>query len=197
MSSAVFDRRPIVVAIAGPNGAGKSTFFETQLALSGLRFVNADALARELGLEAYVAADLADILRKRLVATGESFVFETVFSDPEGQKVRFLRDLSGSGYTVVLCFIGLSDVAQSDERVSIRVAQGGHDVPREKLEARFGRTMKNLERAVEMLPFVLVYDNSVFGKPHRPIAEIHSGRLVQRAAMLPSWFQPIAARLSE
>jgi predicted ABC-type ATPase len=197
VSSAVFDRRPIVVAIAGPNGAGKSTFFETQLALSGLRFVNADALARELGLEAYVAADLADILRKRLVATGESFVFETVLSDPEGQKVRFLRELSESGYTVVLCFVGLSDVEQSDERVSIRVAQGGHDVPRAKLEARFGRTMKNLERAVDSLPFVIVYDNSVFGRAHRPIAEIQSGRLVHRAPTLPSWFQPIAARLSE
>lgn len=197
MSSSLFDRRPIVVAIAGPNGAGKSTFFDTQLVMGGLRFLNADELARELGLEAYAAADLADVLRKRLIATGESFVFETVLSDPEGQKVRFLRDLSESGYTVVLCFVGLSDVEQSDERVSIRVAQGGHDVPREKIEARFGRTMKNLERALELLPFVLVYDNSVFGKPHRQIAEIHGGRMVHRDAILPRWFQPIAARLSE
>jgi len=40
------DRRPIVVAIAGPNGAGKSTFFEAHLKSSGLRFLNADAVAR-------------------------------------------------------------------------------------------------------------------------------------------------------
>ncbi|MBA2349475.1 MAG: hypothetical protein H0V81_14400 [Solirubrobacterales bacterium] len=49
------DHRPIVVAIAGSNGAGKSTFFATQLADSGLRFINADAIAAELRIGAYEA----------------------------------------------------------------------------------------------------------------------------------------------
>ena len=41
----IFDVRPIVVAVAGPNGAGKTTFYYSHLAATGLRFVNADALA--------------------------------------------------------------------------------------------------------------------------------------------------------
>jgi len=64
-----------------------------------------------------------------LVAQGESFVFETVFSDPVGDKLKFLRRASTRGYTVVLCFIGLASPELCDERVAMRVLQGGHDVP--------------------------------------------------------------------
>jgi predicted ABC-type ATPase len=47
------DKRPIIVALAGPNGAGKTSFYEAHLKASGLRFINADILAGELGIDAY------------------------------------------------------------------------------------------------------------------------------------------------
>ncbi|HEX5659094.1 MAG TPA: hypothetical protein VFX59_17990, partial [Polyangiales bacterium] len=103
----LLDRRPILVAIAGPNGAGKSTFHGAHLQRSGLRFVNADELASVLQVDAYRAAEVAGQVRRNLVAARESFVFETVFSDPAQEKVRFLREAADSGYTVLLCFIGL------------------------------------------------------------------------------------------
>src|SRR4051812_12923516 len=102
MSSAELDRRPIVVAIAGPNGAGKTTFFHAHLAPAGLRFVNADVLAAELAVGPYEAARLANALREALVERGESFVFETVLSDPAVDKVAFLADAARRGYVVVL-----------------------------------------------------------------------------------------------
>ena len=55
----LLDARPVVVAIAGSNGAGKTTFFHAHLADTGLRFVNADDLALEMGVGAYEAAELA------------------------------------------------------------------------------------------------------------------------------------------
>jgi predicted ABC-type ATPase len=64
MDFAEFDRWPILVATAGPNGAGKATLFQAHLACAGLRFVNADVLAAELGVEPYEAAGLADALRQ-------------------------------------------------------------------------------------------------------------------------------------
>lgn len=195
MNREIFDRRPIAVAIAGPNGAGKSTFFDTQLRLGGMRFVNADDIARELEIGAYAAADVAADIRRDLVESGESFVFETVLSDPDGSKVEFLHGLSERGYTVVLCFIGLESVDLSDQRVSIRVSQGGHDVPYAKLEARFSRTLKNLARAVERLPHVLILDNSAFGKPPRTVAELHQHALVYLADDVPAWFRPLADQL--
>jgi len=54
----LFDRSPVVVAIAGPNGAGKTTFFHSHLASAGLRFINADVLAAEFAIEPYEAARL-------------------------------------------------------------------------------------------------------------------------------------------
>jgi len=167
--TAPLDSRPIIVVLAGPNGAGKSAFFEAHLQPSGLRFVNADALARELNLGAYEAAELGNQLRQTLVRQGESFVFETVFSDPVGEKIDFLREAVRSGYTVVVCFIGLDRPETSEQRVAMRVLQGGHDVPTEKLAGRFERTLKNLQRAIRGLPFVFVYDNSDLRHPFRKI----------------------------
>ena len=80
--SKYLDHRPIVVALAGPNGAGKSTFFEAHLNSSGLRFLNADVLAKELEVDAYDAARMVAVLRVEFVQQRESFVFETCFRTP-------------------------------------------------------------------------------------------------------------------
>ena len=192
--TAPFDARPIVVAVAGPNGAGKSTFHEAHLAPAGLRFVNADELARELALDPYAAAEVAAVLRETLLDQGESFVFETVFSDPKGEKVAFLEKAASRGYTVVLCFIGIDGAAQSEERVAMRVAQGGHDVPSDKLVERFPRTLKNLARAIRVLPHVLVYDNGDLARPFRLAATFERGRAVELAPDRPAWLAKVLPR---
>ena len=187
---AELDRRPIIVAIAGPNGAGKTTFFHAHLAPSGLRFVNADVLAAELATNPCHAARLADALRRALVARRESFVFETVFSDPVGERIGFLEEAVRCGYVVVLCYIGLSSPDQSVERVAMRVSQGGHDVPDEKLRSRFPRTLDNLRSSIARLPHVLIYDNSDLNAPYRPVAAFHYGRQSQLLESVPEWLQP-------
>ena len=182
-----FDRRPVIVAIAGPNGAGKATFFAAFLQQAGLRFINADEIARALAIDAYEAADLAETIRTALVAQGESFVFETVFSDPNGAKVDFLQDAQKRGYTVVLCFIGLDSPGTSDDRVTMRVLQGGHDVPADKITARYPRSIANLARAAATLQFVWVYDNSDLSHPFRKVAEFENGTRVRACPPLPDW----------
>ena len=164
------DRRPIVVALAGSNGSGKTTFYHAHLAHSGLRFVNADAIAAELGLSAYEAADVAATIRAALVARNESFVFETVLSDPIGDKVAQLRGLAEKGFEVVMIFLEIPDAQESITRVSMRVSQGGHDVPDEKLRTRFKRTRANLRRAIEQLPHVIILDNTDLAHPFRHVA---------------------------
>ena len=183
------DRRPIVVAIAGPNGAGKSTFFEAHLKSSGLRFLNADAVARELAVDAYEAARMMAALRTELVNQRESFIFETVFSDPVGDKLGFLKRAAQSGYAVVLCFVGIADANTSEERVSMRVSQGGHDVPTEKLIERFPRTLANLAAALRELPCVLVFDNGDLKRPFRQVAAYTNGQAVQLNEPIPAWFK--------
>jgi len=179
------DRRPVMVAIAGPNGAGKTTFYQSHIRQAGLRYVNADDIARELGVSPYEAAEIADVLRRTLVRQRESFVFETVFSDRAGEKLAFLADAAAAGYNVVLCFIAISGAETSDQRVAMRVSQGGHDVPHEKLLSRFPRTMKNFRSAIRTLPLVLVFENDDLSAPFRKVAEYAGGKVVFSADPLP------------
>lgn len=183
------DQRPLIVTLAGPNGAGKTTFYQAHLQPCGLRFVNADVLARELELGPYAAARAADALRRELLRQRESFVFETVFSDPAGDKLAFLCDAARRGYSVVVCFIGLSSPAVSEQRVAMRVSQGGHDVPTEKLRARFPRTLANLRAAIHELPHVWVFDNSDLRSPFRLVAVFEGGRLVKLKQPVPRWLR--------
>lgn len=187
------NQRPVVVALAGPNGAGKSTFYGAHLKATGLRFINADVLARELEVDAYRAAELAGALREKLLEQRESFIFETVFSDPVGDKASFLQRAARVGYNVILCFIGISDPAMSEERVAMRVTQGGHDVPGEKLAQRFPRTLTNLSKSIRTLPHVLVFDNSDLSDPYRQIAVFQNGKADFLSKSVPDWMGEMLA----
>jgi predicted ABC-type ATPase len=187
------DKKPVIVVVAGPNGAGKSTFYHSHLREAGLRFINADVLAKELQSDAYAAAKLADALRRQLLAQGESFVFETVFSDPAGDKMSFLLEAADQGYNVVLCFIGLPSAEISEERVCMRVTQGGHDVPPDKLVSRFPRTLHNLKLALAALPHVFIFDNSDLTHPFREILHCESGQVTSLHKPIPKWLRPLLA----
>lgn len=181
------DQRPVIVAIAGPNGAGKTTFYFAHLQAAALRFVNADVLARQLHLDPYAAARLADHLRRQLVSQQESFVFETVFSDPVGHKIAFLLEAASLGYRIILCFVGISSPSVSEERVAMRVSQGGHDVPSVKLSQRFPRTLANLRMALRQLPEVWVFDNDDLRAPFRLAAVFENGNLAALHQPVPPW----------
>jgi predicted ABC-type ATPase len=191
-----FDARPIIVVLAGPNGAGKSTFYEAFLSSTGLRFLNADEIARLADMGAYDAALLADAMRQELVAAGESFIFETVLSDPFGAKIDFLSEARARGYHIVVCFIGLDSAASADERVAMRVLQGGHDVPMEKVRDRYARSLENLALAILKLPLVWVYDNSDLASPFRKSAEFEAGRVLNEYPPLPPWFETARERVT-
>lgn len=194
MNWAWLDRRPLVLAIAGPNGAGKTTFYNAHVAGSGLRLVNADRLAADLAIDAYAAAAIAARIRHELAAGGESFAFETVFSDPVGDKLSFLEACAARGYTTAVVFIGLASAEMSTERVAIRVSQGGHDVPADKLRERFPRSLANLRAAVARLPHVVVFDNSDMAHPYRLLASFERNVRVQSPVFpaqrqWPAWFR--------
>jgi predicted ABC-type ATPase len=188
MLDALLLNRPIIVVLAGPNGAGKSTFFSSHLAQAGLRFVNADLLARALKLSAQQAMEAANALRSELIRQRESFITETVFSDPVGAKLNQFTHAMAQGYTVLMLFIGISGPERSDERVAMRVSQGGHDVPPDRVIARFPRTMANLRSALHALSGVLVYDNDDLRHPYRVIARVIRGEVAEEVQDPPRWW---------
>jgi len=171
--------------------AGKTTFYHAHLQPAGLRFVNADVLAQELQIEPYAAARVADAVRHELVKQRESFVFETVFSDPEGAKLAFLKSAVEAGYNTILCFIGAAGPEVSEQRVAMRVSQGGHDVSTEKLVQRFPRILAKLKAAVRDLPHIWIFDNNDLRNPYRLVAIVESGRLVKLQRPVPKWLTPL------
>jgi predicted ABC-type ATPase len=184
--------QPRLVVIAGPNGAGKTTFYETFLASLPLPFVNADRIARTLAPEdpasiAYGAAEVADRERRELLALRRSFIMETVFSDPAGDKLGFLRDAQAAGYAIILLFVGIESPDLSILRVTQRVLEGGHDVPPDKLQQRFPRTQRNLEAALRFVNVAVVFDNSSLDQPYRHIATWHDGHEIFRDPAAPAW----------
>jgi predicted ABC-type ATPase len=180
-----------MVVLAGPNGAGKTSFYRAYLQASGLRFVNADILAQELGMDAYPAAQLADGVRRQLIEQKESFIFETVFSDPVGDKLALMKEAEAAGYTVVLFFIGIGSPEISDDRVAMRVSKGGHDVPPEKIIERYPRVMHNLQRALLEIRNVRVYDNGDLKRPYRFVAVRDDGHEIQLFEPVPDWLRPL------
>jgi predicted ABC-type ATPase len=181
--------RPLLIALAGSNGAGKSTFYTEALSGTGYPLVNADEIARVLSNRfarpidelAYEAMDRADKLRNDLVAQRVSFITETVLSDPKGAKLDFFSRAQAAGYFVLLILITLEDVEASIARVAQRVLNGGHDVPDEKLLARFNRTRANAAKALVMADLALVFDNSSPQSPFRWVETWEGGRCVSRA----------------
>jgi len=187
MDLSFLQQRPVIIALTGPNGAGKSTFFRAHLLNYGLPYINADELAKAFGLEPYAAASQAARLREKFVKDRRSFAFETVFSDPIGDKVQFLRSAKMSGYSVLVCFIWIASADMSKERVAMRVASGGHNVPADKLVARYVRTLDNLKLAIESQLDVLVFDNSDLADPFRRVAAFQDGKCDRANDELADW----------
>jgi predicted ABC-type ATPase len=186
----------VLIFLAGPNGAGKSTFYKHYLQPLGLPFINADEMARHLR-ESVLPTEAQDIerlafqiteeLRSTLLAGRLSFCTETVFSDPKGAKLEFLRKARDLGYRSFLVFIGLSHPDLSVARVMQRVETGGHDVPDEKLSGRYPRTLANLREAIPIVDEAFLFDNSSDRDPFRIVLIYLAGQVVRRVEPLPSW----------
>ncbi|MBI4638742.1 MAG: zeta toxin family protein [Candidatus Rokubacteria bacterium] len=188
--------QPVLIFLAGPNGSGKTTFFEEYLDRLGLPYVNADRIARALHKvdPTALSDDIdrrafgeAERLRSALLEARLSFCTETVFSDPASAKLRFLEEARSRGFAVFLVFIGLDSPVLAVARVKQRVEHGGHDIPDEKLRARFPRTVANLRAAIPIVDEAFLFDNSSYDTPYRVVAVYRDGQLVSHHPPLPPW----------
>ncbi|MFD4267200.1 zeta toxin family protein [Rhodococcus sp. NPDC058481] len=150
--------------VVGPNGAGKTTFVEQRLAplLPGSVFVNADVIAKDRWPDSaekhsYEAARVASTIRDALIAQGESFIAETVFSHPS--KLDLIVNARRAGFVVVLHVI-LVPVKLSVARVAERVVEGGHRVPEDKIRERYERLWSLVAEAIDRTDHATVYDNT-------------------------------------
>ena len=176
--------------LAGGNGAGKSTFYNLYLAKYGIKFVNADLIAKDLDSKnpeglSYHAATLAAKIREDLISQGVFFCFETVFSHES--KIDFLAQAKANGYTIILVYIHLFDSSLNEARVKQRISEGGHGVPIEKIHSRIPRTMKLIRTALSIVDEARILDNSSKDDPFQQIIVMKSGNYETKSDPLPEW----------
>ncbi|MCW1885802.1 zeta toxin family protein [Luteolibacter flavescens] len=140
---------PSLILIGGPNGAGKTTFAKEILTtdLKGLRFLNADEIAR--GLSPFdpdrVARKAGRILLgeiAELTRSHEDFALESTLSGRS--HAHILQRAKEAGYSITLHFVWIPSAKVSLARVRQRVKKGGHNVPIIDIMRRYDRIMKNL-----------------------------------------------------
>jgi len=135
-------------------------------------------------LDGYLAAALCDFVRRQWLLHGESFTFETVMSHPD--KVEFLHKAQRRGYRTYLYYVCTTNPLINCDRVAVRVGQGGHDVPEERIIKRYKKSLSQLLSAIRQSNRAYLFDNSE--KEHLLIAEFKDGKLVWVDQDPPGWF---------
>lgn len=175
------NERPFVLVFAGPNGSGKSTL-TNYLMNAGIDFgeyINPDEIAATLELpepqRSRQAQQIADFQRDRCLTSKVSFSFETVMSHPS--KIELMMQAHRAGYDVAVYFVCTSDPEINIRRVENRVSSGGHDVPHDRIIARYWRSLALLPQAALTARRTVLFDNSALvGHPrHRNLPNPKSG----------------------
>lgn len=167
---------PVLTVIAGPNGSGKSTLTE-KLRAQGIEFgnyLNADDIARDLGGASPETSQRAqeavrEAREAALVAKGD-VTFETVLSHTS--HIEFMAKARAAGFDVRLFFLATEDPVINLARVANRVEHGGHDVPAERVIARYHRSLANMRAALTVANQTMIFDNSEVTRPFRLLALI-------------------------
>ncbi len=139
-------------------------------------------------VNSYVASVAADFLRRALVERKCSFTFETVMSSPD--KVALLAMARSAGYRTYLYYIATDDPQINISRVRNRVKLGGHDVPEDKIVARYHRSLGLLMDAIRHTDRAYIFDNSGEDLGKTWLAEITDGSLLElKVSQIPAWFK--------
>lgn len=155
--------------MAGPNGCGKSTAYgrsDISEFDGSVWIINPDLLTKRLQIQENLERDEANLAAvTRIEAWLDASIdvhqtidVETVLSTPKYR--RLVRKAKERGFEVRFIYVYVDTLERQLERIRLRVAKGGHDVPADKVVAR-------RERSFEAFPWffweahnALVFDNS-------------------------------------
>lgn len=191
--------------LAGPNGAGKSTLYRALvrdgIISADLIFVNADLYERDHlqhtvdpEQRSQAAREWAETERTDKLAHGLSFVSETVFSHES--KLALIEEAMALGYVVALYVVALDDPQRLLARVKRRVSEGGHDVPPERVLARYPRTLENLTTAVRLASVAYLFEsNEVDAGSHQLVAICEGAQTTKLVEPVPRWVQQVLGEI--
>lgn len=121
-----------------------------------------------------LAQIIADFLRKKLLAEKKKFSFETVFSHPS--KIEIMKEAKKAGYKVYLYFVSTESPEINKYRVKVRTQKGGHDVPEDKIEQRYYRSLELMFEAAQFAYQAYFFDNSKDGEDFKLFAHFKNSK---------------------
>jgi predicted ABC-type ATPase len=211
MVAAAAPARPFILVLAGVNGAGKSSVGGGILRAHGLTWFNPDTFSRALMARGGASKDVADgdawaygkAQLEAAMANRTSFAFETTLG---GSTIARLLGEAAATHDILMIFCGLASLQLHLDRVKLRVRQGGHDIPEEKIRERWETSRQNLIALLPRLAHLQMFDNSAEAAPGEDVPfpvlvlEMKDGRVlhpgrgdVAALQATPDWAKPIVA----
>jgi predicted ABC-type ATPase len=186
---------PTLTLVAGPNGSGKSTI-SAALADEAIVVIDPDAIARTIDSRqpsraAIPAARRAVLLCRALLAKRDSFLVESTLAGHGA--IALLAGAKRAGYRVVVIYVALGDPDLQIDRVRLRVAQGGHDIPDADIRRRYFRSLFRAPAAIGLADEAIVLDNA--GPQPERMLLVQGGRVVWQAGILPTWVHELLLRM--
>ena len=149
-------KKPEIIVFAGPNGSGKTTV--TKLAKRIEPYINADDIKNVLHCSDLEAAQRATAMREECVESKTSFTFETVLSTR--RNLDLLIKAKESGFFIRCIYVLTTDPKINVYRVKQRFANGGHDVPEDKIVTRYKKALDLIPELIQVCDICHIYDNS-------------------------------------
>ena len=139
-----------------------------------------------------VAQLLARFLRECMLKEKKRFSFETVFSHPSNLDI--MQRAADAGYKVYLYFVSTESPAINKYRVNLRVTQQGHNVPEDKIQSRYYRSLELLYNAAEIAYQAFFFDNSSHEQPFKLVNHFkkNEGKKnwdIISSKSFPAWFK--------
>jgi predicted ABC-type ATPase len=98
---------------------------------------------------------------KQMIEKSQSFSFETTLSGLT--YLSIIQKAKEKGYRITFFFVYLNSAALAIERVAIRVSKGGHSIPKDVIERRYYKGLRNFFRYAAEANGWYIYDNSGTG----------------------------------
>ena len=150
-------KRPTLLVFAGPNGSGKSTISDC-VKTKGM-YINADEIKQlNKNLTDLEAAVEAESLREYYLREGLDFTFETVLST--NRNIDLIARAKAAGYYIDCYFVLTAYPELNEFRIRMRVNNGGHDVPADKIRSRYQKSLQNIPVLIELCDKIRIVDNT-------------------------------------
>ena len=161
--------RPSFWIVAGPNGSGKSSLYgntDIEAFDQSIWIINPDLLTLRLQEVEHLPMQEANIQAvtrietwlDASIAVHQTIGVETVLSTDKYR--RLVTEAKRRGFAFRLIFVMLESVDLNIQRVRIRVEKGGHDVPEDRIRARWDRSLAQLPWFLNQADQAALFDNS-------------------------------------